>query len=245
MRTMSAPPDQVMQRKPRSAQLEPLDLPKPPPSDPDLPKGRFLNREVSWLEFNGRVLQLAEDPTTPLLERVKFLAIFSGNLDEFFMVRVAGLKRRQAARLGIRSADGLSVREQLEKISERTGELVERQARCLNEDVLPSLAKQGIRIVHWDELDHDQHERLRTYFSEQVFPVLTPLAVDPAHPFPYISGLSLNLAVLVRDPAEETERFARIKVPPNVSRLVPVDGDTSVATFVPLEEMIAAHLPLL
>src|SRR5919199_5751845 len=113
---MSALPDSVMQRKPRSAQLEPLDLPKPPPSDPDLPKDRFLNREVSWLEFNGRVLQLAEDPTTPLLERVKFLAIFASNLDEFFMVRVAGLKRRAAARLGVRSADGPSATAHLELI---------------------------------------------------------------------------------------------------------------------------------
>src|SRR4051794_41152684 len=244
MRTMSALPDQVMQRKPRSAQLEPLDLPKPPPSDPDLPRDRFLNREVSWLEFNGRVLQLAEDPTTPLLERVKFLAIFAGNLDEFFMVRVAGLKRRAAARLGVRSADGLSVREQLQQISERTGQLVDRQARCFSDSVAAALEKEDIRIAHWDALADAQHERLRAYFSEQVFPVLTPLAVGPAHPFPYISGLSLNLAVLVRDPVEGTEHFARIKVPPNVPRLVPVE-DGSNATYVPLEELIAAHLPQL
>ncbi|HSP37353.1 MAG TPA: RNA degradosome polyphosphate kinase [Frankiaceae bacterium] len=242
---MSALPDERVHRKPRSALLEPLDLPKAPPSDPDLPQDRFLNREVSWLEFNGRVLQLAEDPTTPLLERVKFLAIFAGNLDEFFMVRVAGLKRRAAARLGVRSADGLSVREQLEKISERTSELMERQARCFIDTVGPALTKQGIRVAHWDELDDDQHARLREYFSEQVFPVLTPLAVDPAHPFPYISGLSLNLAVMVRDPAEETEHFARIKVPPNVPRLVSVADEGSTATFVPLEELIGAHLPQL
>src|SRR3954471_24396122 len=146
---MSALPDQVMQRKPRSAQLEPLDLPKAPPSETDLPKDRFLNREVSWLEFNGRVLQLAEDPHTPLLERAKFLAIFAGNLDEFFMVRVAGLKRRAAARLGVRSADGLSVREQLERISERTGELVDRQARCLTDSLVEALAGEGIRVAHW------------------------------------------------------------------------------------------------
>src|SRR4051812_33556838 len=164
MRTMSALPDQVMQRKPRSALLEPLDLPKPPPSDPDLPKDRFLNREVSWLEFNGRVLQLAEDPSTPLLERAKFLAIFAGNLDEFFMVRVAGLKRRAAARLGVRSADGLSVREQLQSISDRTGDLVERQARCFSDTVAPALAEQGIRVAHWDSLDDVQHQRLRSYF---------------------------------------------------------------------------------
>jgi polyphosphate kinase len=242
---MSALPDQLAQRKPRSALLEPLDLPKPPPSDPDLPKDRFLNREVSWLEFNGRVLQLAEDPSTPLLERVKFLAIFAGNLDEFFMVRVAGLKRRAAARLGVRSPDGLSVREQLQQISERTGELVDRQARCFSDSVLPALAAEGIRVAHWDELADDQHERLRTYFSEQIFPVLTPLAVDPAHPFPYISGLSLNLAVMVRDPVEDTQHFARIKVPPNVSRLVPVRDESTTATFVPLEELITAHLPQL
>ncbi len=242
---MSALPDQVAQRKPRSALLEPLDLPKPPPSDPDLQKDRFLNREVSWLEFNGRVLQLAEDPSTPLLERAKFLAIFAGNLDEFFMVRVAGLKRRAAARLGVRSADGLSVKEQLQSISERTNDLVERQARCFTDAVAPALTEHGIRVAHWDELDDVQRQRLRSYFSEQVFPVLTPLAVDPAHPFPYISGLSLNLAVQVRDPVEKTEHFARIKVPPNVPRLIPVDDAKSTATFVPLEELIAAHLPQL
>src|SRR3978361_1633382 len=128
---MSALPDQLVQPKPRSALLEPLDLPKPPPADPDLPKDRFLNRELSWLEFNGRGLQLGEDPQTPLLERVQFLSIFASNLDEFFMVRVAGLKRRAAARLGVRSADGLSVRKQLELISERTSELVQRQGRSL------------------------------------------------------------------------------------------------------------------
>jgi polyphosphate kinase len=242
---MSALPDQMVHRKPRSALLEPLDLPKAPPSDPDLRTDRFLNREVSWLEFNGRVLQLAEDPATPLLERVKFLAIFAGNLDEFFMVRVAGLKRRAAARLGVRSPDGLSVREQLQKISERAGELVARQARCFTDVVLPELTKEGIRVAHWDELDGDQLAQLKSYFSEQVFPVLTPLAVDPAHPFPYISGLSLNLAVLVRDPSQETEHFARIKVPPNVPRLVPVEDEGTIATFVPLEELIAAHLPKL
>src|SRR3954471_19130989 len=216
---MTALPDQFVQRKPRSALLEPLDLPKPPPSDPDLPKDRFLNRELSWLEFNGRVLQLAEDPQTPLLERVKFLAIFASNLDEFFMVRVAGLKRRAAARLGIRSPDGLSVRQQLELISERTSELMARQARCFTDVVAPALAEHGIRVAHWEELDDAHRDRLSTYFRDQIFPILTPLAVDPAHPFPYISGLSLNLAVLVRDPSEETQHFARIKVPPNVPRL--------------------------
>src|SRR3954462_12979254 len=140
MRTMSALPDQLVQRKPRSALLEPLDLPKPPPSDPDLPKDRFLNREVSWLEFNGRVLQLAEDPHTPLLERAKFLAIFAGNLDEFFMVRVAGLKRRHQTGLAVRGTDGLFPREQLQRIAERAAALVSRHARCFARDVQPALA---------------------------------------------------------------------------------------------------------
>ncbi len=222
---MSTLAEQPLHRKPPSGLLEPLESPRPATLDPDLPADRFLNRELSWLDFNGRVLELAEDDATLPLERAKFLAIFATNLDEFFMVRVAGLKRRAAARLSVTSPDGLTTMEQLEQISARTAELVERHARCWRDAVAPQLAEAGIRIVHWSDLGHRQRETLGSYFSEQIFPVLTPLAVDPAHPFPYISGLSLNLAIMVRteeggDGSGPSERFARVKVPPNVPRLV-------------------------
>ncbi|HEV2778109.1 MAG TPA: RNA degradosome polyphosphate kinase [Actinophytocola sp.] len=229
---------------------EPRGVPSAPPAvtptiaDTDLPDDRYLNRELSWLDFNARVLALAEDESQPLLERAKFLAIFASNLDEFYMVRVAGLKRRDETGLTVRSADGLTPREQLAYISKRTQELVEQHARAFEERVRPQLAAHGIRIVTWADLAEHEQLRLTTYFSERVFPVLTPLAVDHAHPFPYISGLSLNLAVTVRDPEGGTERFARVKVPDNVPRLVPADagGDDAADTFLPLEELIAAHL---
>ncbi|MBN1093585.1 RNA degradosome polyphosphate kinase [Blastococcus sp. TML/M2B] len=213
--------------------------------DAPLPADRFLNRELSWLDFNARVLELAEDDTAPLLERVKFLAIFASNLDEFFMVRIAGLKRRQSTGLTVRSPDGLTIREQLELITARTQELVQRHSDVFNGDVLPKLEECGIRIVRWDQLEEGAALRLREYFRDQVFPVLTPLAVDPAHPFPYISGLSLNLAVSVRDPETSAPRFARLKVPNNVPRFVPVGtggGGDGTAVFLPLEDLIAAHL---
>jgi polyphosphate kinase len=210
------------------------------PLEEPLPADRFSNRELSWLDFNERVLALAEDPKQPLLERAKFLAIFASNLDEFYMVRVAGLKRRREMGLSVVSADGLTPGEQLAMISARTQELVERQGRCFTDDVLPALAEAGIRIVHWDAIDPADRERLAAYYIAQIFPVLTPLAVDPAHPFPYISGLSLNLAIIVRDPETGAERFARVKVPNNVDRFVRVRR--GVDDFLPLEDLIAAHL---
>jgi polyphosphate kinase len=211
----------------------------------ELPPERFLNRELSWLDFNSRVLELAEDDDLPLLERVKFLAIFASNLDEFYMVRIAGLKRRQSTGLTVRSPDGLTIREQLQRISDRTQELVHRHAEVYTGDVEPRLAEHGIRIVHWEDLGEADVVRLREYFRDQVFPVLTPLAVDPAHPFPYISGLSLNLAVSVREPDSGATHFARVKVPNNVPRFVPVGPVDRHATFLPLEDLIAAHLPQL
>ncbi|WP_040791463.1 RNA degradosome polyphosphate kinase [Nocardia paucivorans] len=228
-------------------------LPAPPPaagpvSDgsaaPQLPADRYLNRELSWLDFNARVLALAEDDSLPLLERAKFLAIFASNLDEFYMVRVAGLKRRAETGLTVRSADGRSPNEQLALIAARTQEIAVRHARVFLDDVLPALIDEGIEIIDWTDLDDEERHRLSAYFQDQVFPVLTPLAVDPAHPFPYISGLSLNLAVTVRD---ETggEHFARVKVPDNVDRFVRVrrTGSTSsIAAFLPMESLIAAHL---
>jgi polyphosphate kinase len=220
-----------------------------PPESPSrtrpLPADRFLNRELSWLDFNARVLELAEDEALPLLERVKFLAIFASNLDEFYMVRIAGLKRRQTTGLTVRSPDGLTIREQLELVTQRTQDLVQRHADVFIKDVTPRLEDAGIRIVHWPDLGDDDARRLREYFRDQVFPVLTPLAVDPAHPFPYISGLSLNLAVMVRDPDSGIAHFARVKVPNNVPRFVQVGPAGETATFLPLEDLIAAHLPAL
>ncbi|WP_369134457.1 RNA degradosome polyphosphate kinase [Modestobacter sp. I12A-02662] len=213
-----------------------------PEATAPLPADRFLNREVSWLDFNARVLELAEDDTLPLLERVKYLSIFASNLDEFFMVRIAGLKRRQSTGLTVRSADGLTIREQLARVTERTQDLVHRHANVFEKDVAPRLEEHGIRLVHWADLDDAAAARLREYFRDQVFPVLTPLAVDPAHPFPYISGLSLNLAVSVRDPETGAPRFARVKVPNNVPRFIPVGPVDSQAVFLPLEDLMAAHL---
>jgi polyphosphate kinase len=211
--------------------------------DTDLPDDRFLNRELSWLDFNARVLALAEDPGSHLLERAKFLAIFAGNLDEFYMVRVAGLKRRLKAGLPMRGGDRVSLRNQLEMITQRAADLVTRHASCFAEEVLPKLAAESIQLVSWADLDAPERERLRTYFREHVFPVLTPLAVDPAHPFPYISSRSLNLAVALRDPeGGSSELFARIKVPNNVPRFVTVQNDNRGARFLPVEDLIAHHL---
>src|SRR3954451_19341662 len=212
-----------------------------------LPEDRYLNRELSWLDFNARVLALAADTSLPLLERAKFLAIFSSNLDEFYMVRVAGLKRRDEMGLSVRSADGLSPREQLRRIGERTQQIASRHAREFMESIRPALADEGIIVVTWAQLDDDERGRLSTYFHEQVFPVLTPLAVDPAHPFPFVSGLSLNLAVTVRQPEDGTQHFARIKVPDNVDRFVelgPREGCAAIR-FLPMEELISAFLSVL
>ena len=216
--------------------------------DNTLPVDRYLNREQSWLDFNARVLALAEDTSQPLLERAKFLAIFASNLDEFYMVRVAGLKRRAETGLSVRSADGLSPRAQLALIASSTRELAGRQAQVFLDSVMPALAAEGISIIRWADLTEDERRRLTQYFAEQVFPVLTPLAVDPAHPFPYISGLSLNLAVTVKDSQSSGEHFARVKVPDNVDRFVRVDRAGSshgLPAFLPLEELIAAHLDVL
>ena len=199
---------------------------------------RFLDRELSWLRFNQRVLELAEDHTLPLLERARFLAIFTSNLDEFFMVRVAGLKRRIAAGVAVPAASGLMPTEVLDLILNTTRGLVERQARVFRDEVVPALAEVGIELVRWDDLDREEQKTCKRLFRDRVFPVLTPLAVDPAHPFPYISGLSLNLAVLIRNPRTQKEHFARVKVPPIFARFVPVGNQR----FVPLEDVIREHL---
>jgi polyphosphate kinase len=222
-----------------------MDEPRPEVSgtlleaEPDLPDpARFLDRELSWLAFNQRVLELAEDQSVPLLERAKFLAIFASNLDEFYMVRVAGLKRRIATGIAVRAASGGLPREVHEAILARSREQMAQHARTFRDDVQPALAKEGIEILRWDELTDDERHRTGQFFDEQVFPVLTPLAVDPAHPFPYISGLSLNLAVVVRNPVTEGEHFARVKVPPILDRFHAVGEQR----YVMLEDVIAAHL---
>ncbi|GAB3517749.1 RNA degradosome polyphosphate kinase [Arthrobacter monumenti] len=236
---------------PARATQDRIDIPEFEPSltpAGDVGPDRFLDREVSWLDFNARVLELAEDPNMYLLERVNFLSIFASNLDEFFMVRVAGLKRRIAAGLAVPSPAGLSPVEQLELIGDEAQELTKRHARIFEEQIRPALADESIYLTRWAELDEQSKTYLRNLFSEKVFPILTPLAVDPAHPFPYISGLSLNLAVVVRNPISEKELFARLKVPDQLPRLISVDGPRAgrvpgrVARFIPLEDVIAEHL---
>jgi len=193
-------------------------------SDPLLPDNRYLDRELSWLAFNQRVLELAEDPLVPALERANFLAIFSSNLDEFFMVRVAGLKRRILTGLALPTNIGRVPVDVLTDISEKAHLLQQRHSRAFKELVEPALRDGGIDLVRWDELSDAERTVLDDYFSAQVFPVLMPLAVDPAHPFPYISGLSLNLSVRVRNPKTQKVEFARLKVPQMLPRFVRIAG---------------------
>ena len=251
----SASPAQNDRFQPRAANGRFMRVVHAPPTvvSGGLPADRFLDREISWLQFNERVLQLAADETVPLLERARFLAIFTSNLDEFFMVRVAGLKRRIATGLAVRSASGLEPREVLEQISLVAHELQAMQSTVYKEQVQPALEDEGISIVRWDELAEKEQAAIGALYAEQVFPVLTPLAVDPAHPFPYISGLSLNLAVVLVNPKTGKEHFARVKVPPLLPRLLhiePTAGDSALSDlfstrFVPLEDVIAAHLDML
>jgi polyphosphate kinase len=200
---------------------------------------RYRNRELSWLDFNARVLSLADDQRIPLLERAKFLAIFSQNLDEFFQVRVAGLKDQVAAGVGGSSPDGRSSAQQLLDIRDRLDQLLPRHQATFLDRVAPALADAGIKLSSWADLDEDDEKFLVETFEERIFPVLTPLAVDPGHPFPYISNLSLNLAVIVHDPDDDIRRFARVKVPSLLPRFIVLpDGER----YVPLEQVIAAHL---
>lgn len=213
-----------------------------------LPNDRFFDRELSWLKFNKRVLELAQDEDLPIIERASFAAIFANNLDEFFMVRVAGLKRRIDTGIAVTAASGLSPRQQLRAISEQAHRLQDEHAHHMIDHILPDLAKEQIVLLSWDKLTTAEQERLSRYYRQQVFPVLTPLAVDPAHPFPYISGGSINLAVLVENPASGKSHFARVKIPGNLNRLVPVDDmtdddDTNVRYgFITMENLIIAHL---
>jgi len=209
----------------------------------ELPGDRFLDRELSWLAFNQRVLELAEDDSLPLLERANFLAIFASNLDEFFMVRVAGLKRRIATGIAVPTNVGRAPLDVLADVSERAHELQERHAHVFHDVVKPALDDAGIHIESWSDLDEKDRASLDEIFSSQIFPVLMPLAVDPAHPFPYISGLSLNLSIRVRNPRSGKEEFARVKVPTNLPRFVKLPADErGLLRFIALEDLIANHL---
>ena len=207
----------------------------------NFPQERFLERDLSWLSFNQRVLELAQDTTLPILERTRFLAIFASNLDEFFKVRIAGSKRRIEAGIAVRSVSGMLPRELLSAVLSESLRLQKKHSDIFKNQIRPILEENEIKIVRWGDLSEDEKKSLGTLFIEKIFPVLTPLAVDPAHPFPYISGLSLNLAIVINNPKNDSELFARVKVPPTFPRLLNSQGQR----FVPLEDVIAAHLDLL
>ncbi|MDQ3630930.1 MAG: polyphosphate kinase 1 [Actinomycetota bacterium] len=230
---------------------EPISAIGPAPAPAAVPQdlrdpALYANRELSWLAFNQRVLELAEDPGQPLLERVKFAAIFTSNLDEFFMIRVAGVHDQVDAGVQKRGVDGRAPAEVLDEIQNLVVALSERQSRVVDAELRPALAEHGVRIISWTQATPEQRAELVERYRRQIFPVLTPLAVGVGRPFPYISNLSLSLAVLVRDPAGGATTFARVKVPKEMlPRFVEVDGEPGTVTFVPLEEIIAANLDAL
>ena len=205
------------------------------------PRETLVDRELSWLAFNERVLELAEDVTIPLLERARFLSIFSSNLDDFFMIRVATLKRKLESGVTKVNTAGYSPTQLMTEISKKTQELIDRQSKCFHESVYPALTREKINLVKWEDLTSDERAVVDVTFQSKIFPVLTPLAVDPLHPFPYISGLSLNLAVVVKNPESETELFARIKVPSNLPRFIET-AKGEERRFIPLEQVITAHI---
>jgi len=205
------------------------------------PRETLVDRELSWLAFNERVLELAEDVTIPLLERARFLSIFSSNLDDFFMIRVATLKRKLESGVTKVNTAGYSPTQLMTELSKKTQELIDRQSKCFHESVYPALTREKINLVKWEDLTSDERAVVDVTFQSKIFPVLTPLAVDPSHPFPYISGLSLNLAVVVKNPESETELFARIKVPSNLPRFIET-AKGEERRFIPLEQVITAHI---
>ena len=205
------------------------------------PRERLIDRELSWLAFNERVLELAEDTSNPLLERCRYLAIFSSNLDDFFMIRVATLKRKLESGVTKKNTAGFTPVELMAEISKKTQELIARQTKCFQTDIMPKLAQNGIEITDWESLNEDEKSYINKIFTNRIFPVLTPLAVDPSHPFPYISGLSLNLAVLVKQPETNEELFARVKVPASLPRFIET-AEFAGTKFIPLEKVIIANL---
>ena len=210
-------------------------------SDVSNPREMLVDRELSWLAFNQRVLEMAEDKSTPLLERCRFLAIFSSNLDDFYMIRVASLKNKLETGFSKANTAGFTPIELMKELSTKTEELIKRKTKCFHEDVHLKLSKEGINIVRWDELNSQERELATDIFHKQIFPVLTPLAIDPSHPFPYISGLSLNLAVIVKNPDTGIELFARVKVPSNLARFV-VTSTGDDRRYIPLEQVITANI---
>ena len=229
--------DATLSRIDDGARMPTLVAEAPDLEDPSL----YFNRELSWLDFNDRVLQLAEDPSVPLLERIKFCAIWESNLDEFVMVRVANLQEQVEAGVDARAADALSAREQIAEIRERVVAQRHRLERCFERELRPALAEHGIRIVSATSADEGHSEDLHELFRRQVFPALTPLVIGLGRPFPYISNLSLSLAVLLRDPEQDNEILARVKVPTELlGRFLSMGSDE--ATLIPLEDLIAANL---
>src|SRR5215470_3955249 len=221
------------------------------PDDRFTDRQLYFNREISWLAFNRRVLEEALDHGWPLLERLKFLAIFHSNLDEFFMIRVSGLHEQLEASVTERSPDGLSPTEQLRMISEIARKDLEVATKALNDDVLPKLRAAGIRVLRWADVEPERRRELTAYFENVVFPVLTPLAFDPAHPFPFVSNLSLSLAIELSEKEEGRTHFARVKVPPSLPRFVPLPAEVGAETgstrpapadFLLLESLVEAHL---
>ena len=209
------------------------------PSVPEEPSTLFFNRELSWLEFNRRVLAEAADPELPLLERLKFLAIFDSNLDEFFMKRVGGLKQQIASQVTKLTPDGRTPRQQLAEIGQTVRPMLAEQRRLLHHEILPALEEHRVHLLSWDDVSAREARFLREYFESQVFPILTPLAVDPAHPFPFISNMSLSLAVAVEGEGDDLARFARVKVPQSLARFVKLPESRR---FVPVEDVIVHHL---
>ncbi len=205
------------------------------------PRERLIDRELSWLAFNERVLELAENQDNPLLERCRYLAIFSSNLDDFYMIRVASVKRKLESGVTKKNTAGYSPFELLAEISKKTQELIARQTKLFHQELMPQLKQNGIEIVDWDKLTQAEIEYINKIFTKRIFPVLTPLAVDPSHPFPYISGLSLNLAVLVKQPDTNEELFARVKVPASLPRFIET-AEFVGSRFIPLEKVIIANL---
>jgi polyphosphate kinase len=205
------------------------------------PRERLIDRELSWLAFNERVLELAENQSNPLLERCRFLAIFSSNLDDFYMIRVASVKRKLESGVTKKNTAGYSPFELLAEISRKTQELIARQTKLFHQELMPQLKQNGIEIVDWDKLTQTEIEYINKIFTQRIFPVLTPLAVDPSHPFPYISGLSLNLAVLVKQSDTNEELFARVKVPASLPRFIET-AEFVGSRFIPLEKVIIANL---
>jgi polyphosphate kinase len=205
------------------------------------PRQRLIDRELSWLDFNERVLQLAEDKSIPLLERCRFLAIFSSNLDDFYMIRVATLKRKIENSITKKNTAGYTPLELIKDISKKSNELISRMVTCYQEDLLPKLSDNGIEIVNWSKLTEDEKNYINKIFNKRIFPILTPLAVDPSHPFPYISGLSLNLAVLLKKPETHEELFARVKVPASLPRFMET-AEFASTRFIAIEQVIIANL---